>query len=98
MGKSKSKKQSKMERLEQEEYDDFLESSIKTKQKDDDFEDWTKIRDRVVEKEIEKERENDPKYAIFKKPTEPLLPSRSYLRKKDDKNLKPQKHQDEQEA
>jgi hypothetical protein len=98
MGKSKSKKQSKVERLEQEEYDDFLESSIKSKQNDDDFEDWTKLRDRAVEKEIERDKENDPKHDIFKKPTEPLLPSRSYLRKKDDKNLKLQKHQDEQKA
>lgn len=83
--KNKSKKQSKMERLEQEEYDAFLESSIKHKQDIEDFDDWTKLRDKVVEQEVQKQREDDPKYAIFKRPTEPLLPSRSYIRKSDKK-------------
>jgi len=83
--KNKSKKQSKMERLEQEDYDAFLESSIKQKQDIEDFDDWTKLRDNVVEQEIKKQKEDDPKYAIFKKPKEPLLPSRSYIRKNDKK-------------
>lgn len=83
--RNKSKKQSKTERLEQEEYDSFLESSIKNKQDFEEFDDWTKFRDKVVEKEVEKESQSNPKHDIFKKPIEPLLPSRSYLKKKDDK-------------
>jgi len=82
---SRNKKKHKTERIEQEEYYLFLEDSIRKKQEDtEEFVHWSQHRDKVVEQEIEKEKENDPKYAIFKKPLEPLMPSRSYLKKKND--------------
>ena len=93
--KTKSKKHSRVERLEQEDYDTFLETSIRKRQEEEQdevvYEHWTKSRDKTIEKEVQKEKENDSKLAMFKKPIEPLAPSRSYLRKKDDKETQQNK-------